>query len=164
MNTVIFNGSTVNYVRLAAVTSVRSLDLYFDKSMSPLGRFKMRLRVYEAREVNGELWKRLLFHQCFNEETSVQLTNYAYTPQSSIYKAQSNVLSLAGLNVTTQHLIIKVDYSLLPMRFVKKAKDALQQVLILPIAIESSTTFLPTPTTCPSFSNTALPFSSCYMP
>lgn len=145
MSSVAEKGSTSNYLSLPSPASIKSLDLYFDKAATQNGRFNMLLRVYEARRTGGELTERLVYHRCFDEDLSVQLTNYAHTPQNQIYRLQNNVLSLQGLDIHAQHLIVKVDYSLLPLTYSNKVKDLIQQVLVLPVVNRSSRDIPPTP-------------------
>lgn len=106
MNVLALSGSTIAYVTLQKPTIVNNIDLYFGKTTSPMSRFKLRLRVYEARESEGLVATRLLYHNCFDEDLSVQLANYGHSSQSDIYKISSNVLSLRNLKSTTKHLIV----------------------------------------------------------
>ena len=125
-----------------------------------MGKFKLRLKVYEARKYNEELYSRLVYHKWFNEELSVQLTNYAYSPQNDIYKSQNNILSLRELEIHTQYLIIETHFSLIPLRLVKRGKDNFCQVNIIPNIIPAGKPTLETPLSL--FSSSGLLWADCY--
>jgi hypothetical protein len=132
MNVLTLPGTSIAYVTLQNPTIVNSIDLYFDKA-TLISRFKLRLRIYEARSLDDKLQTRLLYHQCFDEDLSVQLINYGHSPQSEVYKSSSNVLTLRNLKTTAKHLIVETDFSFVTLRLTKKSKDLLQQVNIVPI-------------------------------
>lgn len=144
MNTLTLAGTTISYVTLLQPTAIRSIDLYFGKAANLMSRFKLRLRIYEARDANGLTQSRLLYHQCFDESLSVQLINYGHASTNEIYKSSSNVLTLKNINTTARHLIIQADFSFLTLRFTKKCKDLAQQVNIVPIVQGDSVESLPT--------------------
>ena len=133
MNVQTLAGSTVGYVTLLQNTAINSIDIYFDKATSLMSRFKLRLRVYEARNNEGKLQTRLLYHQCFDEDLSVQLINYGHSSQSEVYKSSSNVLTLRNLKATTRHLVVEADFTFVTLRLTKKSKDLAQQINIIPI-------------------------------